>query len=107
MECLIQGDNKPIVLEFDENMANIEQISAVLYGEKKEYKRWDEKTAVIENDKIQLPLSQEETIAIDSDYIKLEIKLVSNGMIEFFEIIQMCVRKRKDKTVFEFGGEQT
>ena len=43
MECLIQGDNKPIVLEFDENMANIEQISAVLYGEKKEYKRWDEK----------------------------------------------------------------
>ena len=107
MECLIQGDNKPIVLEFNENMANIEQISAVLYGEKKEYKRWDEKTALIENDKIQLPLSQEETIAIDSDYIKLEIKLVSNGTIEFFEIIQMCVRKRKDKTVFEFGGEQT
>ena len=107
LECLIQGDNKPIILEFDENIANIEQISAVLYGEKKEYKRWDEKSVVIENDKIQLPLSQEETIAIDSDYIKLEIKLVSNGTIEFFEIIQMCVRKRKDKTVFEFGGEQT
>ena len=107
MECLIQGDNKPIILEFDENIANIEQISAVLYGEKKEYKRWDEKSVVIENNKIQLPLSQEETMAIDSDYIKLEIKLVSNGMIEFFEIIQMCVRKRKDKTVFEFGGEQT
>lgn len=35
MECLIQGDNKPIILEFDENIANIEQISAVLYGDQK------------------------------------------------------------------------
>ena len=26
LECLIQGDNNPIILEFDENMANIEQI---------------------------------------------------------------------------------
>lgn len=50
MECLIQGDNKPIILEFDENIANIEQISAVLYGDQKEYKRWDEKSAVMEND---------------------------------------------------------
>ena len=29
MECLIQGDNKPIILEFDENMANIEQIMKI------------------------------------------------------------------------------
>ena len=50
MECLIQGDNKLIILEFDENIANIEQISAVLYGDQKEYKRWDEKSAVMEND---------------------------------------------------------
>ncbi|MFR4581316.1 MAG: hypothetical protein ACLT76_18340 [Clostridium fessum] len=54
LECLIQGDNKPIILEFDENIANIEQISAVLYGDQKEYKRWDEKSAVMENDEIQL-----------------------------------------------------
>ena len=107
LECLIQGDNKPIILEFDVNIANIEQISAVLYGDQKEYKRWDEKSAVMENDEIQLPLSQEETIAIDSDYVKLEIKLVSNGTIEFFEIISICIRKRKDKTVFELGGGQS
>lgn len=107
MECLIQGDNKPIILEFDENIANIEQISAVLYGDQKEYKRWDEKSAVMENDEIQLPLSQEETIAIDSDYVKLEIKLVSNGIIEFFEIIPIRIRKREDETVFELGGGQS
>ena len=107
LECLIQGDNKPIILEFDENIANIEQISAVLYGDQKEYKRWDEKSAVMENDEIQLPLSQEETIAIDSDYVKLEIKLVSNGIIEFFEIIPIRIRKRKDETVFELGGGQS
>lgn len=107
MECLIQGDNKPIILEFDENIANIEQISAVLYGDQKEYKRWDKKSAVMKNDEIQLPLSQEETIAIDSDYVKLEIKLVSNGIIEFFEIIPIRIRKRKDETVFELGGGQS
>lgn len=107
LECLIQGDNKPIILEFDENIANIEQISAVLYGDQKEYKRWDEKSAMMENDEIQLPLSQKETIAIDSDYVKLEIKLVSNGIIEFFEIIPIRIRKRKDETVFELGGGQS
>ena len=106
MECLIQGDNKPIILEVDENIVNIEQISAVLYGDQKEYKRWDEKSAVMKNDEIQLPLSQE-TIAIDSDYVKLEIKLVSNGIIEFFEIIPIRIRKRKDETVFELGGGQS
>lgn len=31
---IIQGDNKPIVLEFDESIVNIEYFSAILYGKK-------------------------------------------------------------------------
>lgn len=48
METLTRGDNKPIILEFDEALINVDQVSAILYRNDRIFKKWDESTAVID-----------------------------------------------------------
>lgn len=105
MEVIIQGDNKPILIEFDEPVLNIEQFSAILSYESHEYKKWDENDIEINNTSISLPLSQEETIGITSRYADLEIKFLANDAIEFFDVIRFEIVSRRDKRVFQIGGE--
>lgn len=104
MGLLIQGDNKPIILEMDEPVCNIEQFSAILYGKNKEYKRWDENSAEFNDTTISLPLTQEETLTLKEKSANLEIKFVADNNIEFFQIVTFYVIERKDSTVFEIGG---
>ena len=105
MESLIQGDNKPIKIEFDEPLVNIEQFSAILSYESHEYKKWNESDIVISGNTISLPLTQKETMSIGARYSDLEIKFLANGDIEFFDIIRFQIISRKDKRIFATGGE--
>lgn len=104
MEILIRGDNKPIVLEFDESLSSVDQISAILYRDDKIFKKWDASTAVIDGQTISLPLAQEDTMAIGCERVQLEIKLASGNTIEFFDIVSLYVRLRRDDTIFNFVG---
>lgn len=104
MEILIRGDNKPIVLEFDESLSSVDQISAILYRDDKIFKKWDASTAVIDGQTISLPLAQEDTMAIRCERVQLEIKLASGNTIEFFDIVSLYVRLRRDDTIFNFVG---
>ncbi len=105
MEVIIQGDNKPILIEFDESVENVEQFSAMLSYESHEFKKWDENDVKIEGTTISLPLTQEESRGITSRYADLEIKLVANGDIEFFDVIRFEILSRRDKRIFQIGGE--
>ena len=82
MRTIIQGDNKPIVLTFDESVVNIKEFSAILCNGTNILKSWDYNTVIIDNDTISLPLTQEETMEFTPKYIELEVKLVSNEDIE-------------------------
>ena len=104
MESLIQGDNKPIILEMDEPVCNIGQFSAVLYGKDEEYKRWNEKNAQLKDTIISLPLTQKDTLALKEKFVNLEVKFLADDSIEFFHVITLLVVARKDSTVFEIGG---
>ena len=104
METLIRGDNKPIILEFDEALINVDQVSAILYRDDRIFKKWDESTAVIDGQTISLSLTQEETMAIQCERVQLEIKLLSGSDIEFFDIVPLYVRQRRDDTIFNFVG---
>lgn len=104
METLIRGDNKPIILEFDEALINVDQVSAILYRDDRIFKKWDESTAVIDGQTISLPLTQEETMAIQCERVQLEIKLLLGSDIEFFDIVPLYVRQRHDDTIFNFVG---
>lgn len=105
MESLIQGDNKPIKIEFDEPLVNVEQFSAILSYESHEYKKWTESDIVISGNSISLPLTQKETLSIGSRYADLEIKLLANNDIEFFDIVRFQIISRKDKRIFAVGDE--
>lgn len=105
MNVLIQGDNKPIVLEMDEPVANITQFSAILYWNDTKYKRWDMSNVLLSDTEIKLPLSQTDTLGIKDDYVELEVKLLDSSDIEFFEIIPFIVQKRIDSTIFQLEGE--
>ena len=104
MGILIRGDNKPIVLEFDESPSGIDQISAILYRNDKIFKKWDASTAVVDGQTISLPLTQEDTMAISCERVQLEIKFATGNTIEFFDIISFYVRQRRDDTIFNFEG---
>ena len=104
MRTIIQGDNKPIVLTFDESVVNIKEFSAILCNGTNILKSWDYNTVIIDNDTISLPLTQEETMEFTPKYIELEVKLVSNEDIEFFNKVNFEVIPRCDKTVFKIGG---
>lgn len=101
METLIQGDNKPIILEMDEPVSNITQFSAVLYGNGGEFKRWNENSALFDNTTITLPLTQEDTLALKERYANLEIKFLTESGIEFLSVITFLIVARKDATVFD------
>ena len=104
METIIQGDNKPIVLEFDESLSNVEQFSAILYGSATVLKKWDLEDISISDNTMELPITQEETMKISSQLVSLEIKMVANGDIEFFETITLKVKSRRDRHIFEVTG---
>lgn len=104
METIIQGDNKPIVLEFDESIAGMEQFSAMLYSDSQTYRHWEISDITIDGNTLSLPLTQKETLAIQSRYVSLEVKFLADGNIEFFDVIRLCVKDRRDRTVFELGG---
>ena len=104
METLIRGDNKPIILEFDEALINVDQVSAILYRDGRIFKKWDESTAVIDGQTISLPLTQEETMTIQCERVQLEIKLLSGSDIEFFDIGPLYLREEQDDTIFNFVG---
>ena len=106
METIIQGDNKPIVLEFDESIAGMEQFSAMLYSDSQIYRQWEISDITIDGNTISLPLTQKETLAIQSRYVDLEVKFLADGDIEFFDVIRLYVKQRRDGTVFELGGAQ-
>ena len=104
MESIIMGDNKPIVLEMDEPVSNIDKFSAVIYGKNRDYKRWNEEDVELKDTTISLPLTQEETLAMKEKAVSLEVKFLTNDNIEFFQIITFYVVERRDSTVFEIGG---
>ena len=104
METIIQGDNKPIVLEFDESLSNVEQFSAILYGSATVLKKWNLEDISISDNTMELPITQEETMKISSQLVSLEIKMVANGDIEFFETITLKVKSRRDRNIFEVTG---
>nr|DAI20864.1 MAG TPA: hypothetical protein [Bacteriophage sp.] len=55
---------------------------------------------------MKLPLTQEETMKISSQTVALEIKMVANGDIEFFETITLKVKSRRDRHIFGVTGDQ-
>lgn len=104
MEMIIQGDNKPIVLELDESAINLTQFSAVLFDNDNIYTTWGIDDIKMDESVIMLPLAQEDTMKLRGGYVDLEVKFVTDGDIEFCEKISFVVKKRKDKTIFSLGG---
>lgn len=102
METIIQGDNKPIVLEFDRPCTNIDQLSAILYGSNKVFRVWSLGDAAVSGNTLSLPFNQAESMELTGKFANLEVKIVENGKIEFFETIILYVKERQDKTMF--GG---
>lgn len=102
METIIQGDNKPIVLEFDRPCTNIDQLSTVLYGSNTIFRAWALGDATISGNTLSLPFDQAESMKLTGKFANLEVKIVENGKIEFFETITLYVKARQDKTMF--GG---
>ena len=77
---------------------------AILYGSATVLKKWNLEDISISDNTMELPITQEETMKISSQLVSLEIKMVANGDIEFFETITLKVKSRRDRHIFEVTG---
>lgn len=102
---IIQGQNNPIVVEFDEAIET-DEIHARLTNQAdgKELKHWEDETVTVSGNRVTLPLTQEETIGFPAGSAVLEIKFMDNdGIVEFSEKMKIKIDARYDHHIL--GGE--
>lgn len=102
---IIQSSNKPIILEFTEEIEGsgiFETFRATLWdAEKKKIKTWNKDNSNKHDNIIELPLEQEETAEMEGQ-VELEVKwLNSDNKTEFSEIETILVKPQNDKNVLE------
>lgn len=99
---IVQGENEPVVLEFQEDMTALQDFSALLFMKysRKEQKRWSKDEIDINENVITLPLSQTETLAFDYGIAVLQIKWMINDEI-FTNESECCIKKWIDDSVLE------
>lgn len=92
---IIQGQNNPIVVEFDETIETNE-IHAKLTSQAdgQQLKHWDDSEITIEAEHVILPLTQQETIGFPAGAAILEIKFMNeDGVVEFSEKMKVKIRE--------------
>ena len=96
---IIQSSNKPIILDFSEDIEGI-TIRATLWDEKNVLlKQWTNNEMEIDETIAILPLSQEETGKWEGAHAKLEVKwLDRDGITEFAETEILLIDNKNDTT---------
>lgn len=97
---IFKGTNEPIVLEF-ENSIEAQKVSALLYSSytEKVLKHWDIDDIEIDGLTVKLPLTEDETLDFASGSCTLEVKLLDDDKIVFFDTVEGKIINRKDDTV--------
>lgn len=96
---IIQSSNKPIILDFSEDIEGI-TIRATLWDEKNVLlKQWTNNEMQIDGTTATLPLTQEETGKWEGEHVKLEVKwLDKDGITEFAETEILLIDNKNDIT---------
>lgn len=102
---IIQSSNKPIILEFTENIENTNihnSFRATLWDKNKnKLKTWTKENSIVHENLIELSLTQIET-AEYTEYVELEVKwLNEDNKTEFTEIETIYIKNQKDKDELE------
>lgn len=101
---LIQGTNAPIIIEFEESVEDIVDVSIALIKDDAVLKRWGKSDVRIEGTNIYCPMEQAETMDLPSGSATLEIKYTdANGEVNFIEKTSVRIEKRIDNTILVEG----
>lgn len=110
---IYQGSNSPIVLQFEEDISQILDFSAVLvpkYGLRTDkdigvIKKWSaEDIEIYDNNTIILGLTQEETLAFPSITCNLEVKLSTLFNVDIVATLLINIYRRSDTTILNIDG---
>lgn len=100
---ICQGSNLPLIIEFPEDMSEIQKLSILLYTKEKEsrtLKEWTQSTVTIEGNTITAELTQKETNGFPAGACYLEAKWIDkNGYTCFSEVESISVVYRHNKTI--------
>lgn len=101
---IVQGSNEPIVLEFPEDMTNVQDFSAVLLLkhskiEQKTWRKGNDDVTINEN-VVTLGLTQEETMDFSFGNATLQIKWMMDGEI-FTDESDQFIKRWFDKNILE------
>jgi hypothetical protein len=99
---IIQSSNKPIIIDFSEDMTD-NKIRVTLWDNKGiKLKEWINADLTIEENIVTASLTQEETANFPECMARLEIKwLNSDGITEFAKNIAIRISDKNDKEVME------
>lgn len=105
---IIQGTNKPILIDFEQDMSWLKAIEIGLYSRDKQLlKKWDEHTVIINKNVIECPQTQQETVEYALGSCEILVKWLNlEGFTEFAEKIQDKVIPWTDKTILEIEEEE-
>ena len=102
---LIQGSNNPIVITFDQSVANIPKLVVTLWRSSVTagvtfMKKWQTDDMLIDGDTATCPLTEEETAALPSSGVTLEVKgLDEYNNTVFWQSVNVPVMARNDKII--------
>ena len=101
---LIQGSNDPIVVTFDQSVANVPQLAASLWRRfnpaSGPIKVWTREDMTINDDTAILPMTVEETAALSPGDVTLEVKgLTAGGSTIFWGSVVIPVLRRNDRVI--------
>lgn len=97
---LIQGTNAPIIIEFDDVITDIIDISVILAKDNKVLKKWGKADVRLEGTNCYCPLEQEDTINLPVGSATLEVKWTNDkGEVNFAETALVKIEKRVDSTI--------
>lgn len=97
---LIQGTNTPVVIEFDEDTADMIDISVALVCDSVVKKRWAKDEITLEGKFAYCPLEQEGTMDLPVGFANLEVKWTNReGEVNFSDVVVVKIEKRADHTI--------
>lgn len=100
---IIQGSNAPIIIDFNEDLSIVKDMSIVLYNRQKELKHWEFSDLIMNDKQIICELTQEETLNFIPGSASLEIKwMEEDQLIQFCTVVSVTIVERRDSYIL--GG---
>lgn len=100
---IIQGSNKPIIVELDTDLTNVKDLSVCLQttgvARHNIVRRWGLHDVTIIANVISIPVSQAESVRYPEGEAVILVKCTLDGVTEFFDEFPVTIRKWGDNTI--------